>query len=779
MCAGTAFAAEPTGYYSSCEGLCGQQLLKALHSTISSHTNVGYDGLWELYKTSDIRPEDGTIWDMYSTKHWSVGSKCGNYSGIGSCYNREHSFPKSWFGGKVAPMYSDAYHLYPTDGQINFYRGSLPYGECANGETWSNGSIKALGRRGNSTFAGYSDKVFEPDNEYKGDFARSYFYMAACYNDRISSWSSPMLAGNNYPVFSSWAVNLLMKWHRQDAVSTKELNRNEAVSERQHNRNPFIDHPELAEHIWGTKKSEPWYSTGSSKAVIASPVDGSEVDFGLMAVNTTATRTVRVATSGMTSPVKISVAGAGFTVSTTQLSATEANAGANITVSYRSATAGNGEGTLTISGDDNAKSTVSLTAETTDGLPVYDASEVTSSSFVIRWVNIDASNAEYTVDVRRNNTSISGYPLRVKASAQSHEVEGVEASTEYTFTVASASLTSRTVKVTTAAPTPMLRFLYDETLDFATVAGTPSDIAEVMIETENITDPIELTVDAPFELSNDRSTWSRQITLQPDEDRFYLRIYGEEPGRYNTTIEARTTGLFNDDVDVEGVITDGLFCETFDMESSLSSYNGGTYQGAVALWNVEAGNVFADDDKFNGGPSMRFKNNGVLEMLEDKKGGAGIISLDLRKWDNKSDGTVTVVAEYSTDGGNTWEEAGSATSEKAEFTHHSFTVNVKGDVRLRVRQIAGNRFNLDNVAMTDYSGSTASNMLEYHRWNAFSRNGELVVETNDGESVEVAVYGVDGMVWHNGLVDGTLTLSLPRGLYLVSSETFTRRVLVK
>ena len=198
-----ALAVAPSGYYSKCEGKTGQALLTALYETISSHTTVSYDGLWNVFKTSDVYPEDGRVWDMYSTKHWVVGAEhCGNYSVVGDCINREHSFPKSWFND-ASPMYSDAFHLYPTDGKVNGQRSNYPYGECANGTTLaSSGGVNALGKLGKSTFSGYSGTVFEPVDEYKGDFARSYFYMAACYNNKIGGWNSDMLAKNSYPCFS-------------------------------------------------------------------------------------------------------------------------------------------------------------------------------------------------------------------------------------------------------------------------------------------------------------------------------------------------------------------------------------------------------------------------------------------------------------------------------------------------------------------------------------------------------------------------------------------------
>ncbi len=258
------YAAEPAGYYDSCEGKCGKALLKALENVISKHTNVGYDGLWNVYDDSDVR-EDGSVWDMYSTKDW--GKNWHNYinrqySNVGDGLNREHSFPKSWFS-KGSPMNSDAFHIYPTDGYVNNQRSNYPYGECTNGEVKKNGSVVGLGRLGSCTYPGYNGTVFEPDDQYKGDFARTYFYMAACYNSKIAGWNSPCLAGNDYPAFKDWSVTMFLDWDKADKVSQKEIDRNDAVYKHQHNRNPFIDHPELALHIWGSKKSEPWYASGN------------------------------------------------------------------------------------------------------------------------------------------------------------------------------------------------------------------------------------------------------------------------------------------------------------------------------------------------------------------------------------------------------------------------------------------------------------------------------------------------------------------------------------
>lgn len=144
-------------------------------------------------------------------------------------------------------MYTDLFHLYPVSGYVNSRRNNNPFGEVADPEETFTGGSKL----GKCTFPGYTGTAYEPLDEYKGDLARTYFYMATCYHDSIASWESDMLAGNNTDDFSEWAKELLLKWHRQDPVSEKETRRNDSVFVLQGNRNPFIDYPELVEKIWG------------------------------------------------------------------------------------------------------------------------------------------------------------------------------------------------------------------------------------------------------------------------------------------------------------------------------------------------------------------------------------------------------------------------------------------------------------------------------------------------------------------------------------------------
>lgn len=238
-------------YYQSADGKKGSALKTALWSVIKSHTQRSYDNLWDDFKTTDRR-SDGKVWDMYSsTTNYTFGAdQAGNYKKEGDVYNREHSFPKSWFN-KASPMYTDLFHLVPTDGYVNSQRGNYPFGETNGEEYQSNGGFSKLGK---CTVSGYSGIVFEPNDEYKGDFARIYFYMATCYEDKISGWNSDMLAHNKYPAYKTWVVDMLLRWAKEDPVSQKEIDRNNAVYGIQHNRNPFVDYPGLEQYVWGSMK---------------------------------------------------------------------------------------------------------------------------------------------------------------------------------------------------------------------------------------------------------------------------------------------------------------------------------------------------------------------------------------------------------------------------------------------------------------------------------------------------------------------------------------------
>lgn len=235
-------------YYAAADGKQGSALKTALASIINPHTQRSYKQLWTDFYSTDVR-SDGKVWDMYSgVTNFTFGTdQAGNYSQEGDVYNREHSFPKSWFDD-ATPMYTDLMHIVPTDGYVNGRRSNYPFGETEGERYKSSGGFSKLGT---STLSGYSGIVFEPNDEYKGDFARIYFYMVTCYEQKVGSWSCDMLSGNTYHALSSWAEELLLRWAEADPVSQKEIDRNNAVYEIQGNRNPFVDYPGLERYVWG------------------------------------------------------------------------------------------------------------------------------------------------------------------------------------------------------------------------------------------------------------------------------------------------------------------------------------------------------------------------------------------------------------------------------------------------------------------------------------------------------------------------------------------------
>jgi endonuclease I len=250
----------PPGYYSSANA-GGSRLKTQLFNIINNHQTQTYGSLWQHFEQTDATFA-GKVWDMYSdtpcyeppyvftfVEDQDTGS---GGTSEGDVFNREHSMPRSWFGGQVDPMHTDLFHIFPVDKWVNARRADYPYGEVLN-PSWT--SLNG-GKLGQNAVGGHSGTAFEPIDAYKGDIARGFLYMITRYENQIESWTySPsgmvMLDNNSYPGFEPWVISMLMQWHDHDPVSQKEILRNQAIYQIQGNRNPFIDHPEFVERIWG------------------------------------------------------------------------------------------------------------------------------------------------------------------------------------------------------------------------------------------------------------------------------------------------------------------------------------------------------------------------------------------------------------------------------------------------------------------------------------------------------------------------------------------------
>ncbi len=268
----------PNGYYNNANGKTGDELKIALHNIIKGHHVVSYNGLLNAFAYTDCKP-NGKIWDIYSNIEYSPSTGiCGEYELEGDCWNREHTWPQSWFNESTTPR-SDLFHVYPTDGFVNGQRSNYPYGEV-NRPIYTSGNGSKLGP---CVTSGYSGRVFEPIDEYKGDIARGYFYMSVRYYSEDSDWGTSGMT--NKSEILPWAMTMLLRWSDEDPVSDKEIARNNAVYGYQNNRNPFIDHPEYARMIWdpnwqGGVSYNITCATGLSHGSVSAPesaIEGSTV----------------------------------------------------------------------------------------------------------------------------------------------------------------------------------------------------------------------------------------------------------------------------------------------------------------------------------------------------------------------------------------------------------------------------------------------------------------------------------------------------------------------
>ena len=219
-------------YYNSANlNLVDNALLKELRNLITNtHSKkTTYDELKKYMPQADKSlTNSGKLRLIYSCYEVSTSWDPDN------SWNREHVWPKgnSWFNESGAG--SDLHHLRPEDSKVNSTRSNLKFGEVTNGS-----EAKLNDGRGSNCY--YNSTYFEPQDAAKGDAARIIFYLLTRYSES-DSYSITKVAQS---------MDLLLKWHKLDPVDAWEINRNQVTYGIQGNRNPFIDHPYLADAIWG------------------------------------------------------------------------------------------------------------------------------------------------------------------------------------------------------------------------------------------------------------------------------------------------------------------------------------------------------------------------------------------------------------------------------------------------------------------------------------------------------------------------------------------------
>jgi endonuclease I len=250
---GNVISTAPSDYYASCYGLSGNALKQALQDIIANPDIVrahSYGDVVEILNNADQNPTNNNeVWLMYVEQPKSKLDYQTGASIVG-VWNREHIWPQSRGGfangtssfadginvwlptnaNDILSGHSDAHHIRAEDGQENSSRSNRDYGSDYNGPANTSGT-------------------------WKGDVARALFYMAARYN-------ALSLVNGNPPdntMFQMGDLATLLSWNTLDPADDFEMNRNNYIYTWQINRNPFIDHPELANYIFGDNFGEQWF----------------------------------------------------------------------------------------------------------------------------------------------------------------------------------------------------------------------------------------------------------------------------------------------------------------------------------------------------------------------------------------------------------------------------------------------------------------------------------------------------------------------------------------
>lgn len=411
----------PAGYYHNARNKQKDVLKTALHQlavpqrVLRYGSGTGYT--WEGFFYTD-QNQDGSVIDMYSP----IVRYFDGFMSV-SGMHIEHAFPKSWWGGNEWPVYKDLFHLYPSDGSINMSKSNNPLGVVTGTPTSDNGVSKV----GPATYPGYTGNVFEPADEFKGDFARSYFYVVTTYQDLAPYWNSPMLDKNTYPVWKPWAIELLKQWHEQDPVSIKEVLRQEEVFKVQGNRNPFIDYPDLVNYIWGSDTVNVYPFPVETDPYLVAPRLGEKVNFDVILQGDSLSKSIFVQGANIASGLSLSLKSnnLNFTLITTSLSQQNALNGINIELLFCPASSGSFIDTLVIQGGGLAQPRlVPISGKASKDFMVLEADEHSPVGAKLTWI-ADPHAADYNLTVfqgisKAGNLLFSSY---VEGSSYNKAVE--------------------------------------------------------------------------------------------------------------------------------------------------------------------------------------------------------------------------------------------------------------------------------------------------------------------------------------------------------------------
>ena len=721
-------------YYRPVEGLKKAELKTALHELIQPETVLDYGGkgegyTWSGFAVTDRMPDGESVRDRYS-------DIARTFNGLEAVpgMNIEHVFANSWWGHTVNEAYCDLFNLFPSDASANGRKSNNPMG-VVDGEASFDNGVTRVGRS-SSYRADSLITVWEPADQWKGDFARTFFYMATCYEDLQDEWQTKegllVVQPDRYPTLRPWVSSLLLEWNEADPVDDIERDRNEAVYGIQGNRNPFVDYPQLAAYIWGDSTEHAFYTDkNATEAELFVPEADESLDYGLQAVSKGMEEKLVIRGRNLPGGLTLTVDGEAFTLDRETLTAEEVTRGTTVTVRCAAGIpAGRHTATLTLGGD-GFRQTNGLGVEFVDGVPAYPASDVVCSvntkRFEASWMDMGEgltySLEVYTKDGQGRAQMVEGYPLQLQQT--SARVEGLKASTTYYYKVdvldedGQGTMTSNEVEVVMPDVTPVFTVGLSE-LSFTTVPGrpsTPQTVEVTALEVPQYTTTV--VVDAPFEVSRDGEAWSQSVTVSGYDQQFRVRLGSvETEGPVEGEMVVSTPEVNEIVVSLSGEVdASKSFFENFEA-GSKGAYAEGEVTCAAATWRMAQVMIGGlENDRKNGAKAVRMQaKNGVvteLEMLEDKAEGCD--SLWFYAGLYGSDTGVKLTVSYSQDGGMSWEPVATDLEfRKGEWKRYGYKLDVDGLVRLKFTATGSSskRLNVDDIQMSDKEGEQGDGIRE-------------------------------------------------------------------
>jgi hypothetical protein len=343
-----------------------------------------------------------------------------------------------------------------------------------------------------------------------------------------------------------------------------------------------------------------------------------------------------------------------------------------------------------------------------------------------------------------------------------------------------AGKTSNVITVTTAEPDRIIQTnLPEGELVFFAEPNTESNVLPVEIYTEYIEEDINVTVSGEFQISSDKSNWTKQLTVDRDGERIYVRMSALAEGIYRGTLSASTETVEGFTLDIVGSVeAPRTFFEDFEAGTASNNYSLISYTGNACKWKFSnAGICDRSGDKFNDNQGVCFGKNtdSSIQMDENKNNGAGTVTFFAAPYGN--DEAATVVLSYSVDNGSKWIDLKTLTIEKSDMLkEYTVIAQILQPVRFRLQQKTGERVNIDDFSISDFT-SSVENVTTTSNWDAYICNGQVMVETQS--PAEISIYTTDAKLVYNQTISANTSISLPQGIYIVVNGNDSRKVIVK